>query len=51
MSATYEWLAQFAQWGGTVYSFLFFLAALAYALWPKNKAQFDDAARAPLRED
>ena len=51
MSTTYEWLAQFAQSGGTVYFFLFFLATLVYALWPKNSAQFNEAARMPLRED
>jgi cytochrome c oxidase cbb3-type subunit 4 len=51
MSTTYEMLAQFAQSGGTVYCFLFFLATLVYALWPKNSARFHDAARMPLRED
>jgi len=51
MSTTYEWLAQFAQSAGTVYCFLFFLATLVYALWPKNGAQFNEAARTPLRED
>ena len=28
-----------------------FLAIVAYALWPKNRDTFDDAARLPLRED
>jgi cytochrome c oxidase cbb3-type subunit IV len=28
-----------------------FLAIVIYALWPRNKAAFDAAARAPLRED
>lgn len=28
-----------------------FLAILAYALWPCNKAAFDDASKMPLRED
>jgi len=28
-----------------------FLAVLAYALWPGNRASFDDAAKMPLRED
>ena len=51
MSSTYETLAQFAQSAGTVYCFLFFLATLVYALWPKNRATFHDAARLPLRED
>jgi cytochrome c oxidase cbb3-type subunit 4 len=51
MPTTYEFLAQFAQTAGTVYVFLFFLAALVYALWPKNRARFEEAARMPLRED
>jgi len=51
MSSTYEMLEQFALSGGTVYCFLFFLAALVYALWPANAARFDEAARMPLRED
>jgi len=28
-----------------------FLAILAYALWPLNKAAFDRASRMPLREE
>ena len=28
-----------------------FLAIVPYALWPRNKAAFDEAARMPLRED
>ena len=28
-----------------------FIAIVASALWPRNKAQFDAAARMPLRED
>jgi cytochrome c oxidase cbb3-type subunit IV len=28
-----------------------FLAIVIYALWPRNKAVFDEAARQPLRED
>ncbi len=51
MSTTYEWLSQFAQSAGTLYCFVFFLATLVYALWPKNRATFHDAARMPLRED
>ncbi|MEM0985245.1 MAG: cbb3-type cytochrome c oxidase subunit 3 [Pseudomonadota bacterium] len=44
----YEILASFAQTGGLVYFVLMFAGALLYALWPKNKATFDQAARAPL---
>ena len=28
-----------------------FLAIVAYALWPRSKAAFDEAARMPLREE
>jgi cytochrome c oxidase cbb3-type subunit IV len=51
MSATYEWLPDLAQSAGMLGSFLFFVATLVYALWPKNRERFDDAASIPLRED
>jgi cytochrome c oxidase cbb3-type subunit IV len=51
MTATYEWLPDFAQSAGLLGSFLFFVAVLVYALWPRNRERFDDAARMPLRED
>jgi cytochrome c oxidase cbb3-type subunit IV len=28
-----------------------FIAIVVYALWPGNRAAFDDAAKMPLRED
>ena len=28
-----------------------FIAILTYALWPRNKAAFDDAGKMPLREE
>ncbi|MDO8401537.1 MAG: cbb3-type cytochrome c oxidase subunit 3 [Bradyrhizobium sp.] len=28
-----------------------FVAIVIYALWPRNKATFDEAARIPLREE
>jgi cytochrome c oxidase cbb3-type subunit 4 len=28
-----------------------FLAIVGYALWPRNKSAFDEAARMPLREE
>ncbi|MGE9008600.1 cbb3-type cytochrome oxidase subunit 3 [Leptospira interrogans] len=28
-----------------------FLAIVAYAYWPRNKASFDEAAKMPLREE
>ena len=38
----------------TVWTPLFvavFVAIVTYAVWPRNKAAFDEAARMPLRED
>ena len=51
MSATYKMLAEFAQTWGLAYFVAVFLTVLVYALWPSRQAQFDDAARMPLRED
>lgn len=31
--------------------FAIFIAIVTYAVWPRNKAAFDDAARMPLREE
>ena len=28
-----------------------FIAIVTYALWPRNKAQFDEASKMPLREE
>ncbi|MFZ1885447.1 MAG: cbb3-type cytochrome c oxidase subunit 3 [Rhodoplanes sp.] len=28
-----------------------FLAVVAYAFWPRNRAKFDEASKLPLRED
>jgi cytochrome c oxidase cbb3-type subunit 4 len=51
MSNAYRSLAEFAQTWGLAYFVAVFLIALAYALWPSNRAKFDDAAQMPLRED
>jgi cytochrome c oxidase cbb3-type subunit IV len=51
MSVEYEQIAAFAQQGGLLYFFLIFLAVIVYAVWPRNKARFDDAAQIPFRED
>jgi cytochrome c oxidase cbb3-type subunit 4 len=48
---SYSALAGFAQTWGLVYFVAIFLAIVVYALWPKNRARFDDAAQIPLRED
>jgi cytochrome c oxidase cbb3-type subunit 4 len=44
-------IANFVTTAWTPIFFAIFLAVLAYALWPNNRAKFDDAARMPLRED
>ena len=51
MADTYMALAQFAQTWGLLYFVGVFLLVLAYALSPRRKKQFDDAAHLPLRED
>ncbi|GAU84528.1 cbb3-type cytochrome c oxidase subunit 3 [Bosea sp. 2YAB26] len=51
MDSTYHWLAGFAQSAGLLYFVGTFLAICLYALWPSNRARFDEAARTPLRED
>ena len=51
MNQTYLALAQFAQTWGLAYFVAVFLAVLVYALWPSRQAQFDEAARTPLREE
>ncbi len=48
---TYETLSRFAQQGGSIYFSLLFVAAMIYALWPRNRSRFDAAARMPLDEE
>lgn len=48
---TYESLATFAQQGGSAYFAVMFAIVCIYALWPKNKKKFDDAALMPLVTD
>ncbi|MCS0495413.1 cbb3-type cytochrome c oxidase subunit 3 [Ancylobacter sp. MQZ15Z-1] len=51
MNETYRALAEFAQTWGLVYFVAIFLCVLAYALNPRRKGEFDEAARLPLSED
>ena len=48
---TYETIARFAQQGGSLYFMALFLAAVAYALWPRNAETFKRASRAALSQD
>jgi cytochrome c oxidase cbb3-type subunit 4 len=51
MAMTYEQVAKAVQQGGSIYFVLLFVAALIYALWPRNRATFDRAAQAPFDEE
>ena len=48
---SYETVATFAQQGGAIYFAAMFVAAIAYALWPRNCDRFRRAARLPLDEE
>jgi cytochrome c oxidase cbb3-type subunit 4 len=49
--STYRFLAELAQSAGLLYFIGMFLAVVAYAMWPQNKAKFDQAAQMPLQDD
>jgi cytochrome c oxidase cbb3-type subunit IV len=51
MASTYSLLANLAQSAGLLYFMAMFLGVCAYALWPKNRDKFEQAASLPLRED
>jgi len=48
---SYDTLSYFAQTWGLVYLFVLFAAVLVYALWPRNRRKFHDAATIPFKED
>lgn len=47
----YEDVLAFAQSWGAVYFMIMFAVALAYALWPSNRAGFQEASHIPLNDD
>ena len=47
----YETLAKFSQTWGLLYFVILFAAVVWYALRPKNRKRFEDAANIPLKED
>ena len=47
----YETLSTFSKSWGLVYMVVLFAAVFVYALWPRNKAKFEKAARMPLEGD
>ncbi|MDR3508752.1 MAG: cbb3-type cytochrome c oxidase subunit 3 [Caulobacteraceae bacterium] len=50
-ASQYEAISRFAQQGGSLYFLLLFIGVCVYAFWPRNKAEFDKAARAPLDDE
>jgi cytochrome c oxidase cbb3-type subunit 4 len=44
-------VAHFAQTAGLVFMVVLFAIALAYALWPGKREDFERAARSPLEDD
>jgi len=48
---SYHTLSHFAQTWGLVYLVILFAAVLGYALWPRNRGKFRDAAEIPFKED
>lgn len=48
---SYDAVANFAQTWGVVYFALLFAGVLTYALWPRNQAKFEAAARLPLEDE
>ncbi len=47
---SYESLSRFAQTWGMLYFTAIFIAALVYALWPRNGRDFKRAAQLPMNE-
>jgi cytochrome c oxidase cbb3-type subunit 4 len=48
---SYETVVTLSQTAMLVLFILLFAAIAAYALWPSNRARFDEAARVPLERD
>jgi cytochrome c oxidase cbb3-type subunit 4 len=47
----YDDLTRFSAFSGLFYFIAIFAVVLVYALRPKNRQKFEDAASIPLRED
>jgi cytochrome c oxidase cbb3-type subunit 4 len=48
---TYETVVQLSQMTTLIFFIVLFLAVVAYAFWPSNKAKFERAAEVPLARD
>ena len=47
----YDAVSQFTQTWGLIYFVVLFAGVLVYALWPRNRDRFRDAAQIPFKED
>ncbi|MGX1096777.1 cbb3-type cytochrome c oxidase subunit 3 [Amorphus sp. MBR-141] len=48
---SYEAVSSFAQTWGLLIFVAVFAVIVAYALWPKNRKNFEEASRIPLEDD
>ncbi len=48
---TYEQVAHFAKFGGTIFFFVFFVAVLVMVFLPGAKRKAEEAANVPLQDD
>jgi cytochrome c oxidase cbb3-type subunit 4 len=48
---TYDAMSYIAQTWGLLYLVALFGAVVAYALWPRNRRKFRDAAEIPFKEE
>ncbi len=47
----FDSVSYFAQTWGLIYLVVLFAIVVAYALWPRNRKKFRDAANIPFKED
>ena len=47
----YDQMSYIAQTWGLLYFVVLFAIVLGYALWPRNRSKFNDAADIPFKED
>ncbi len=51
MNITREEVSYFAELWGLIFLVILFAGTVTFALWPKNKDKFEEAARRPLDDD
>lgn len=47
----YHVMSAFARSWGLVYLIVLFAIAIGWALWPRNRKRFEEAAQIPFKED